>query len=101
MDELPVKYLWAADGQQALDYCTNDLTLDLVLLDIKLPKLSGYEVIKRVKEVRDNLPIIAQTAFALKDDIIKMQEAGFDYILTKPIKRNDLIMAMHKSLTNS
>jgi signal transduction histidine kinase/ActR/RegA family two-component response regulator len=80
----------AVDGQQAIEKCLHDLSVNLVLMDIKMPVKDGYEASRIIKEFRPDLPIIAQTAYSIKDKT-KARIAGFDNYITKPIKKEVLI----------
>jgi CheY-like chemotaxis protein/nitrogen-specific signal transduction histidine kinase len=72
---------------------------DLVLMDIRLPDMDGYEAIQQIKQHKPNLKIIAQTAYAGFDDRQKAFDAGcIDYI-SKPLKRNLLLSMINKQLT--
>ncbi len=68
--------------------------IDLVLMDIKMPGLNGYEVTKQIKKIRPDLPVIAQTAYALEGDREKSIEAGCDEYIKKPIKKEALYALM-------
>jgi len=70
----------------------------LVLMDIKMPDLNGYEATKLIKKFRPELPIIAQTAYALYGDDIKAKEAGCDEYITKPIRKKELFELIDKYL---
>ena len=56
------------NGIEAVDMCSNNHDIHLVLMDIKLPFMNGYEATKRIKQVKPDLPIIAQTAYAMNED---------------------------------
>jgi CheY-like chemotaxis protein len=58
-------------------------------MDIKMPKMNGYNAAKIIKAIKPNLPIIAQSAYALENEIAEYINIFDDY-LTKPIKSNDL-----------
>lgn len=66
---------------------------DLILLDINLPGMDGYEVIKRLKENKktNKIPVIAISANAMLIDIQKSKEAGFDGYITKPVNIKKLL----------
>jgi len=83
--------LKATDGEEALDIATRERP-DLVLMDIRLPKVSGLEVARRLKEnpAFSHIPIIALTAHAMKGDKEKAIEAGCDSYLSKPINTHEL-----------
>jgi CheY-like chemotaxis protein len=83
-----IRVLWAKDGQEAVDLCEIDPSINLVLMDIKMPLLDGYEATKLIKNKRPELPIIAQTAYAMISDKLEADKAGCDGYLSKPIKIN-------------
>jgi len=66
------------------------------MMDLKMPVLSGYEATARIRELNRNVIIIAQTANALNGEREKAMNAGFDEYITKPIKRETLITALHR-----
>jgi PAS domain S-box-containing protein len=81
----------AFDGDQTRSYYQQIGQLDLVLLDIRLPDVSGWELALEMKKLRPDLPLIAQTAFAMSSDKQKSIEAGCDKYITKPINREMLL----------
>ena len=88
--------LWAKNGMEAVDMCREYETIDLVLMDIRLPKLDGYEATKQIKAFRSNLPIIAQAAYVMSNEKGKVLQAGCDDLITKPIRLNVLISTVAK-----
>jgi two-component system, cell cycle response regulator DivK len=76
----------AVDGEEAIEKAVSEKP-DLILLDISLPKLDGYEVAKRLKSMEDfkEIPIVAFTAHAMKGDREKVIVAGFEGYISKPI----------------
>ena len=93
--------LKANDGEQAINFCKNNLEIDLVLMDIQLPKIDGLTATNEIKKNRPNLPIISQTANAMQNDFDKSIEAGCDDYLTKPINRKELITKIAKQIKNT
>jgi two-component system cell cycle response regulator DivK len=83
--------LKATDGKEALDMVTKEHP-DLIIMDIQLPKISGYDVTKMLRQMPEfiNIPIIALTAYAMKGDKEKFIEAGCDTYLSKPINTREL-----------
>jgi PAS domain S-box-containing protein len=71
---------------------------DLVLLDIKLPGVNGYEVLRQLRLEKPELIVVAQTAYAMVEDIRKFRKAGFNDFLPKPIDRNKLYKILNKYL---
>lgn len=89
--------LFASTGHEAIDKAQNN-TIDLVLLDIQLPDITGYEVLRLLKESGFSNPIIAQTAFAISGDKENALEAGFDGYLSKPLTKVQLMEAIKMQL---
>ena len=87
-------------GEKALEYCQEN-PCDLVLMDLKLPGMSGLDTTRKLKKYRPFLPIIAQTAFALSGDEEKALEAGCDDYLSKPISENALTEKLRRYLWSS
>ena len=86
------------NGEEAVENCANNEQINLVLMDIKMPVMDGYTAAKKIKEIRPNLPIIAQTAYATKEDHAKYHHAFDDY-LTKPFTVDQMIGLINKHLT--
>lgn len=78
----------ATDGRGALDRLRNGATPDLVLLDIQMPELDGYEVLRRLRMLpgMESLPVVAFTAYAMAGDSERALAAGFSGYITKPIR---------------
>jgi len=79
-----------ADGEAALARAT-DPAIELLLLDVMLPRLSGIEVCRRVREVRHELPILLLTALGAEDDKVRGLRAGADDYLSKPFGTRELL----------
>ena len=88
------------DGQQAVELCKNLSKIDLILMDIKMPEMNGYDAIKEIRKIREHVPIIAQTAYTFKEDRARCIEAGCNDFISKPIDVNLLIQKMNKHLTD-
>jgi two-component system cell cycle response regulator DivK len=89
----------AVNGQEGLEMAMQARP-DLILLDIQLPKLSGYEVARRLKadERFSQIPIIAVTSYALSGDDHKAIEAGCDAYIAKPYKPVEILEGLAKFL---
>jgi len=83
--------LCARDGFEAVEICHNNPDIDLVLMDIKMPVMNGYEATREIRKFNASLIIIAQTAFALPGDREKAIEAGCNDYVTKPIYKAQLL----------
>jgi|WetSurMetagenome_2_1015567.scaffolds.fasta_scaffold02248_8 PAS domain S-box-containing protein len=93
-----IRILWAKDGFEAVDLCQTDPTINLVLMDIKMPLLNGYEATKMIKKIRPELPVIAQTAYAMISDRQEAEKAGCDGYLSKPIKIKQIMEVLDNFL---
>lgn len=88
----------AIDGEEALNKITN-YDYDIVLLDIMIPKISGIEVLKAVREKEIDLPIIVMTAYGSEELAAEtLREGGDDYLINKPIRTEVLLDAINKAL---
>jgi CheY-like chemotaxis protein len=92
------KLIRAENGKEAVDLCRENENVDLVLLDIKMPVMDGFEALEKIKGIKPKLPVIAQTAYALPNDVEKIKALFDDYII-KPINQQLLIekIAMAKA----
>ncbi len=87
----------AVDGKQAIEIFENE-TVHLVITDLKLPKVSGMEVLNFIKEKDPEIPVIVITAFGSIENAVKaIQEGAFDYV-TKPFKEERLQLSVKKAL---
>jgi len=85
-----VSIIWAKDGVEAVKLCQKE-NPDLILMDIKMPNMDGLEATREIKKTHPEIPIIAQTAFAMENDERLSLEAGCNSYLSKPIKANKLM----------
>jgi two-component system, OmpR family, alkaline phosphatase synthesis response regulator PhoP len=92
LEELEVNTIAAYDGQEAMD-CVRQKEPDLILLDVMMPKMSGFEVCKRLKKdpKTSDIPIIMVTALNELGDIERGIDSGTDDFLTKPVNKWELI----------
>jgi signal transduction histidine kinase/CheY-like chemotaxis protein len=92
--------LHAVNGKEAVEICKNNNNIGMLLIDIKMPVMNGYEAIKQIRVLRPLLPIIAQTAFALSDDMLKAFNAGSNDYISKPFKKEQLLAMITKHLSS-
>jgi len=98
LDNTGLNNIYAENGYEAIQMATSQ-PFDLVLLDIRLPDINGYEVARQIKEQNPNMKIIAQTAYAGHDDKRKAFDAGCSDYISKPLKRSQLLSIISKHLT--
>ena len=96
-----IHLLFAVNGLEAVEQCKINPEIDLVLMDIKMPRMDGLEATKIIKSFRSNLPVIATTAFAMTSDREYILEAGCDDYLPKPTTREGLIVKIQKWMGSS
>ena len=93
-----VEILHAHDGVELLDIIDKTDKIDLVLLDIKMPRMDGLNAIKIVRESQQNVPVIAQTAFDNTYHREKCLEMGCNDFLSKPLRKEELLKIVRKYL---
>lgn len=86
----------ANTGIKAVDQVKNHPEIDLVLMDLKMPEMDGFEATRQIKLLRAGLPVIAQTAYSFTEEKEKAEHAGCDDYLSKPIKGMALIETIRK-----
>ena len=82
------KILWAKNGVEAIDFVKTNPSIDLILMDMHMPVMNGYEASSVISKLRPELIIIAQTAFVVRDDIEKCYASGCTGIVAKPFRKN-------------
>lgn len=102
LESMPVEVHAAYDGVEALAMIADGLTPDLVLLDVMMPKMSGFEVCRKLKadEKTAAVPVMMVTALNELGDIERGVEAGTDEFLSKPVNKLELLTRV-KSLLRS
>ncbi|OYT12997.1 MAG: hypothetical protein B6I19_07485 [Bacteroidetes bacterium 4572_114] len=83
--------IYAKTGNEAIEICRGNTDIDIVLMDIKMPVMNGYDAAREIRKFNKDLVIIAQTAYAQVGDREKALEAGCNDYITKPIKKEILI----------
>ena len=88
--------LKARTGVEAVEACRNNPDIDLILMDIQMPDLDGYEATRQIRKFNKEVVIIAQTAYGLTGDREKSIEAGCNDYMVKPIKKIELQALIHQ-----
>ena len=96
-----VKIMRAYNGREAVEACQNCKDIALVLMDIKMPLMTGIQATKEIKTFRPNLPIMAITAYAVSGDEFKLRKEGFDEYLPKPLQKNELYRKINFFMNSS
>ena len=88
--------IWARNGEESIKKLKENKNIDLILMDLKMPVMDGYEATRQIKQFSKNLPIIALTAYTESENREKAKSKGFDDYLEKPIKRTELFKRIGK-----
>lgn len=87
-----VQIIWVQNGKLAVEECMTNPSINLVLMDMKMPIMNGFDATREIRaQLPNHMPIIAQTAFAMAGEREKSLDAGCDGYLSKPIKPKELI----------
>ena len=87
LQKISQKLTHAITGVEAIEACRNNPDLDLILMDIRMPKMDGIEATRQIRQFNSNVTIIAQTAYAFTGDSEKAIEAGCNDYISKPINK--------------
>lgn len=98
LEKYGVIILNAGDGEEAFNIVMDNPDLDIILMDIQLPVMDGYASTIKIREVKPEIIIIAQTAYGLLTEREKITEAGFNDFIIKPILSKNLIEKLISNL---
>ncbi len=98
LQETSIGIKWVKNGADAIDYIKSN-PVDLILMDIQMPVMDGFETTRKIKEITDKIPIIAQTAYALPQDSYKCIDAGCNDYIAKPISLDKFLLKLNKYLS--
>ncbi len=101
LSDTKASIVWAQDGEEVVKLCSEMEGVDVVLMDIQMPKLNGYDAVARIKGVKPQLPIIAQTAYSMPNDNLKALEVGCNDYISKPINSHLLLEKIEAQLKGS
>jgi CheY-like chemotaxis protein len=98
LSDTNISVLHASNGNEAVEICKNNKQINLVLMDLKMPVMDGFEATKIIKGLRPDLPIIAQTAYFSDSDKGKALVCGYNNFISKPFKKEELLALIHEYL---
>jgi two-component system, cell cycle response regulator DivK len=93
-----INIIRAKNGKEAVEHVRINPLINIILMDIKMPEMNGLEATRGIKSFRKDIPIIAQTAFAMEEDRRNCSAVGCDDFLAKPIRYKVLIETISKFL---
>ncbi len=88
--------LKAGSGFEAVEICKKNPDIDLIMMDIKMPGMDGYQATRQIRQFNSKVVIIAQTAYGKKGDCAMSIEAGFTDYISKPLTQGMLVELMKK-----
>lgn len=94
-----VNILYASNGAEAVELLTENHEVNLVLMDIRMPVMDGYEATETIRKFNTEIPIIATTAYAMSGDKEKCIQAGCNAYVSKPIRKSELFTVIGKFLS--
>jgi len=95
------KTIRASNGVEALEIYRSDLHLDLIVMDVKMPVMSGLEATIEIRKKDKKIPIIALTAYALPGDREMCMDAGSSDYISKPIEKGDFLTRVKNLIEQS
>lgn len=96
-----IKIIRAFNGDEAVEFVKKKNGIDIVLMDIRMPRMNGYEATRIIKGLRPELPVISITAYAMSEDKNKSLEAGCDMYISKPIRPSNLLSILNDFIPSS
>ena len=96
MKKTGLEILRAKGGREAIEIVKANDKISLILMDINMPGMDGYEAKSAIKEIKPDMPIIAQTAYSISGDRESILNTGFDDYISKPIRREELYNLIEK-----
>lgn len=100
LQKAKAKVIRAKNGKEAVDIITRHKgAIDLILMDLNMPVMDGYEAMRIIKSRHPTIPIIAQTAYTMNNDRHRCLEAGFNDYIAKPINRLALYRMVNDNLS--
>jgi signal transduction histidine kinase/CheY-like chemotaxis protein len=98
LEKTHIKILWAKNGRECVDMFILNKDISLILMDIQMPEMDGFEAVKKILEIDPKVPIIAQTAFSYSEEKKRILSLGCVDYISKPIDKNILYKKMAKIL---
>lgn len=98
LENFNAKVYTANNGKSAVEIAHLNRDIDVVLMDIRLPDISGFEVTQQIKRIAPEIKVIAQTAYANQEDKLKCLRNGFDNYISKPINQNTLLKILKEGI---
>lgn len=96
LEDTSVNISWAKDGEEVLSFMRSGIRFDMILMDVRMPKMNGYEATREIRKMNQSIPIIALSANALQSDVDTSLRNGCNDHISKPVNRDILLSTMAK-----
>lgn len=96
LEEYNYEIIRSKTGIETIELCKNNPDIDIILMDIKMPEIDGYEATRKIRQFNPGIIIIAQTAYALEGDRQKAIDAGCNDYIPKPIRKDELLNMINR-----
>jgi two-component system, cell cycle response regulator DivK len=93
-----IHLLRVVTGEEAINICKTGQPIDLILMDMRLPGINGFDATRLIKRLRREIPIIAQTAYAMENERERCFDAGCDHYMAKPFDQEALFSVLNNFL---
>ena len=101
LSESKANCFYAKDGKSSLEYIKSNTMIDLILMDIQLPDINGFDLARRIKKLAPGIPIIAQTAYCTQDNKKDALKSGCNNYISKPINKEELLHLIQNQFMNN
>lgn len=98
LSKYPFRTMRSITGEETLRYCRDNPDIVMVFMDIKMPEMDGLEATRKIREFNKEMPIIAQTAYAMINDRKNALKAGCNDYISKPINLSEIDKMVRKYL---
>jgi CheY-like chemotaxis protein len=93
-----IRIITVTNGNEAVEKMKKYNDIDIILMDIQMPEFNGFQATTKIRSFNPDIPIIAQTAYAMADEKLLCLEAGCTDYISKPIKKSELLLTISKHL---
>ena len=87
--------LYARNGKEAIEMCRNNPEINLIMMDIKMPEMDGYEAARQIRKFNQKVMIIAQTAYSSSEDREKALKLGYNEFISKPFNKISIMKVIN------
>ncbi len=97
-----IKVIYAGNGKEAVEiFNNNSNNISLIIMDLRMPVMNGFEAAKIIRQINRDVPIIALTAFSTANNIQKAKDTGFNVVVSKPVKKDTFLNIIQKFLSKN